>query len=134
MANEGRFLNKKFLRSGGVVDDDGSSLLNNGGGWELNDGSSPIKGVIQTSAVWSLPAVPGIVGSVNAVVSTDIPLTNVAVGDVVFAAPITSLALGVQWRAACYSAGAVNIRANYTGTTGAYTGGAVTWRVVALKF
>jgi len=72
------------------------------------------------------------VGSTN--FSINVAVAGVEVGDMILAAPVASLPLGVVWSAACYSAGAVNIRSLSTGSfaTGALAGTA--WRIVAFRF
>lgn len=84
-------------------------------------------------ATWNMGAVPGSVGSTNSVISTDVGMSGAAVGDMVFAVPVGSFALDLHWDAACYSAAVVNLRARYTGSTGAYTPGNVPFKITALK-
>jgi len=84
-------------------------------------------------ATWNMGAMPGLVGSTNAVISTDVAVSGAEVGDLVVAAPIGSVALHVHWDAACYSANNVNLRARYTGSTGAYTPGNVPFKITTIK-
>ena len=87
----------------------------------------------RTTYTWNIPAIPGIVGSINAVVAADVAMSGAAVGDVILVSPIGSFAADVFLNGACYSAANVNLRARYTGSTGAYTPGNVPIKIVAIK-
>jgi len=73
-----------------------------------------------------------IAGSGTSVAAADIAMSGVAVGDLVFAVPIVSLPDRVFWNAACYSAGAVHVKALQNGS-GAFDVDNVTFRIFAIK-
>lgn len=96
-------------------------------------GNNLLTAAWQTIYTWNMPALPGVVGSTNAVVSQDVAMSGAAIGDMVLVAPIGSMALDLHVQGFCYSAANVNLRAWYTGSTGAYTPGNVPFKIVALK-
>ena len=137
MANEGRFLNKRFIDADGLKTSDGRFILFEGGKWVMEggtavgDGGSGIAKVISSSATVTLTH-GSTVGSLN--YSVDIAVTGVQVGDVILATPVASLPLGAIWNAACYSAGTVNIRSFSTGSHATAAIAGTAWRIVALRF
>lgn len=153
----GRFLNKRVLFGHALANDgnEESPAILLDGGKVISIGSHNVEGdVTATGAVvnslqikggasvtaawrtiytWNIPAVPGIVGSTNAVVSQDVAMSGAAIGDAILVAPIGSMAVDLHVQGFCYSAANVNLRAWYTGSTGAYTPGNVPFKIVALK-
>mgnify|MGYP003395803618 CR=1 FL=1 len=138
MGNEGRFLNKQLQAIQGIVSGV-ATLLEEGGIWSLiggarvGDGGSPIANIWQTTYTWNVPALTSGTGSTNAVVAQDVAMSGAAVGDPVLISPIGSMAMGLLIWGACHSANNVNLRADYTGTTGAYTPGNVPIKITCIK-
>lgn len=94
---------------------------------------SPISNVWAVTYTWNIPAIVPGTGSTNAIVSQDAAMSGAAVGNPVLISPIGSMAFGLLIWGACYSAGVVNLRADYGGTTGAYTPGNVPIRITCIK-
>ncbi len=136
VANEGRFLNKRFVKAEGVIANDGQFIAAEsgwvlGGGVAIGDGGTKLSKVIASSTTVTLNH-GSTVGSLA--YGINVTVLGVTPGDLILAAPVASLPLGVLWSAACYSANVVNIRSLSTGSwaTGDIAG--TTWRIVALRF
>lgn len=139
MANEGRYLNKRMvpaegIRAGGQAD---AAIVEESGVWSMVGGArlgataGPIVHVASVLASIDVAAIQP-VGSTGAQ-AVDVALTGVAVGDLCTASPVASVPLGIVWAAACYSAGAVNIRVTHT-QSGNLDLAATDWRVMAIRF
>lgn len=139
MANEGRFLNKRFVEADGIKTSDGNFILYENGSWTqaggqaTGDGGTVIRKIISATTTVSL-SVLNPVGSGPAGVQTDYALTGVTPGDLVIAQPVASVPLGLMWSACCYSAGVVHISARATASTGAWDIAGTTWRLFAIQF
>ena len=138
MANEGRFLHKRFYYADGLkANAETPAIVEESGSWSMIGGVA-IGGqgtrLLQLTSVLASLDFAAIqpAGSSGAQV-VNVALTGVAVGDQCFAAPVQSLPLGIVWAAACYSAGAVNIRAVHT-QSGNIDLAATDWRVTAIRF
>jgi len=138
----GRFLNKRMffgegLAKGGdsespaVILEDGKVTLL--GGTKVGDGGGPITNIWQVIATINLGAIGGLYGTANGVIGNDVAMSGAAVGDVIVVSAIGSLALGLDYQGACYSANAINVRCSYLGTTGAYTPGNVPFKITCIK-
>ena len=138
MANEGRFLNKRFALADGLqANNEAAKIVEESGSWSciggVDIGGQGTRLLQITSVLASLDfAAIQPAGSSGAQV-VDVVLAGVVVGDQCFAAPVQSLPLGIVWAAACYSNGAVNIRAVHT-QSGNIDLGATNWRVTAIRF
>ena len=157
----GRFLNKN-VRTGdglvanngvGIVFDDTGAVVTGGVTAEGNvaaqgnvtatsalfnalqiKGGNQLTAAWRTTYTWDIPAIGGVTGSVNGVVTQDVAMSGAAVGDLVLVAPIGSIAFGVHWDGVVHSANNVNLRARQTGTTGDYTPGNVPFKIGIIKF
>lgn len=136
MANEGRYLNQRFIRGEGIVADNGNALIEEdgwtlAGGARLGDGGTLLSRLVSATATVSLN-VGSAVGSLN--YTRDTVVAGVEPGDMILANPVGSTPLSLIWTALCYTAGVVQIRALHVGSfaTGALAG--TSWRVVALRF
>lgn len=138
MADEGRFLNKRFALGDGLQGTHPSAkIVEESGSWSfiggVDIGGQGTRLLQITSVLASIDiAIIQPAGSTGAQ-AVDVALTGVVVGDQCFAAPVQSLPLGIIWAAACYSAGAVNIRAVHT-QSGNIDLAATNWRVTAIRF
>ena len=136
MANEGRYLHKRFERFNGfiadsdraVIDEDGITVI---GGVKIGDGGTLVAKLVSASATVSLN-VGSATGSLN--YTRDTVVAGVEPSDIILANPIASTPLSLIWTALCYTAGVVQIRALHVGSfaTGALAG--TSWRIVALRF
>lgn len=137
MANEGRFLNKRFRNLDGIIANNGAAVMEEGGAWSLiggariGDGATKVAKLISATTTVSL-SVLNPIGSGNA--GQDIALTGVVPGDLVMAQPVASVPLALMWSVSCYSAGVVHIHGLATSTTGAWDIAGTTWRVFAIQF
>jgi hypothetical protein len=96
-------------------------------------GNNAITAAWKTTYTWNMGAIAGVVGSTNSVIAVDVTVSGAQVGDTVIAGVIGSLDQFVQYQAGVYSAGAVNLRAWYTGSVGALTPGNVPFKVTVIK-
>lgn len=138
----GRFLNKRFTVQDGFsqgpgddspfVEFNATRRLHSSDGIAVGSGQD-IVAIFRTVYTWNIPAIVPGTGSVNSRVAQDVVVTGAAVGDPILIAPIGSLDAGLTIFGACYSAGVVNLRAEFTGTTGAYTPGNVPVKIVDIS-
>ena len=138
MANEGRFLNKRFALADGIEGSHPSArIVEESGSWSciggIDIGGQGTRLLQVTSVLASIDfAAVQPAGSTGAQ-SVDVALAGVVPGDQCFASPVQSLHLGIVWGAACYSAGAINVRVLHT-HSGNTDLGATNWRVTAIRF
>ncbi len=95
-------------------------------------GNNLITAVWKTTYTWNVGAIAGIYGSLSGVTSVDVAMSGATVGDVIVVSPIGSYDLGVSFFGACYSAGAVSLRAQCISTL-ANTVGNVPLKIVDIK-
>ena len=137
-----RFLNKRFTVQDGFSkgpDDDSPAMFfddsQNGRitrPLRIND-TDLITAIWQTIYTWNVGAITPGLGSVNAFTSVDAAMSGAAIGDLILAAAIGSIAIGLQVQGFCISANNVSLRAQYQGTTGAYTPGNIPFKIVCIK-
>ncbi len=138
MGNEGRFLGKQLQNLQGILSG-AAALLEEGGIWSLiggarvGDGGLAIANIWQTTYTWNVPAIVAGTGSTNAIVAQDVAMSGAAVGDPVLVSPIGSMAIGLLIWGLVHSANNVQLRADYGGTTGAYTAGNVPIKITCIK-
>lgn len=137
MANEARFLGKNLISAEGIRANDASVIEKGSSGqWNLIGGLQVADGVVIAKISSVLASID--FGAMQPVGSTggvaaDVVLAGVAVGDQCFAAPVQSVPDDLVWAAACYSAGAVNVRVSHI-ASGNIDLAATNWRVSAIKF
>lgn len=136
MPNEGRFLGKQMLPADGVEANEGAAIVEEGGKWTIVGGAriggsgTPLLQIASLLASIDVGQIEP-AGSSGAQV-VNVPFTGVTPGDQIIASPVASLPLHVVWGAACYSAGAVNIRVIQT-ASGNIDMGATDWRITAIR-
>lgn len=133
-------MGKQIKRSDGMrsAQNEDVAFIAERGGWSAIGGvdiggeGNRMATVLSVSAALDFAAIQP-AGSTGAAV-LNVALTGVVPGDLCFAAPIASLPLSVVWAAACYSAGAVNIRAIHTQSGNIDMASGTGWRVGAIRF
>lgn len=138
----GRFLNKKFtIQDGfskGPADTSPAVFFNSSDQLVvtrpaiIND-TGLLTAIWQTIYTWNVPAITRGIGSTNERVGQNVSMSGAAIGDVILAAAIGSLDLGMIVQGACISANNVLLRAQFTGTTGAYTPGNIPFKITCIK-
>src|SRR5512146_710065 len=109
--------NKTVLRGDGVEANNGMMVLAGDAGWRLGHSNSPqLYLVAQALATIDFAKIEP-TGSTGCATS-DVAVTGAKVGDMVLCNPIASLPLFIVWCAACYSAGAVQVRVTTTASGG----------------
>ena len=99
----------------------------------IGDQGGPITNIWQTTYTWNVPAITRGIGSINERVGQDVAMSGAAVGNPILVSAIGSLDLGMILQGVCSSANNVNLRAQYTGTTGAYTPGNIPVKITCIK-
>lgn len=136
VSNEGRFLNKSFIKGDGIIADNDNALIEESG-WTIKGGARIGDGGVLLSTIIA-PATTvtllhgSTIGSLNHAIS--IPVTAVQPGDLIVAAPVASTPLGIIWSACCYTAGAVVISSISTGSWATAAIAGTSWRIGALRF
>ncbi len=138
MANEGRYLNKRFALGDGLQGSHPSAaIVEEGGVWSLvggvDIGGVGTKATRLTSVLASIDFAQIEPSGSTGAKTVNVTLTGVAPGDQCWASPVQSVPDNIVWAAACYSAGVVNVRAIHTGS-GAIDLAATNWRVSAMRF
>ncbi len=138
-------LNKRFTMGDGIEqspdpNSPGVWFDESTGEWRASSGigvglrpNQPITNIWRTIYTWNVPAIVPGTGSINSVVAQDVAMSGAVIGDPILVSPIGSFAVGLLFWGACYSANNVNLRAEYSGTVGAYTPGNVPLKIVDIQ-